>query len=214
MKKFEKFKAFTLAEILVTLMIIGIIAALTIPSLIQNTKKNEYVAGLKKASSSLNQAVSKLEIEIGPVGKTPDWKDPATFWPLFTKEFNTTKICDNGQIGCFNSDTRYLNGTSNPLTRGYSMITADGMSYDFNPTLCQVDKGISAEDMANGLGRFIVDVNGNKPPNKYGEDLFFFCLVKNKGIVPAGTDNTANCLRTGHGVDCAARVLKESAINY
>lgn len=49
---------FTLAEVLVTLMIIGVIAAMTIPSLMQNTQQQEFKAAYKKAVSMLNQAVS------------------------------------------------------------------------------------------------------------------------------------------------------------
>ena len=49
---------FTLAEVLITLMILGIIASLTIPSLIQNTQKREEVVQLKKGMSMINQAVT------------------------------------------------------------------------------------------------------------------------------------------------------------
>ena len=50
--------AFTLAEILISLMILGVIASLTIPSLIQNTQKKEQVVQLKKGLSMINQAIT------------------------------------------------------------------------------------------------------------------------------------------------------------
>ena len=50
-------KAFTLAEILITLAIIGIVAALAIPAVLANAQQQEYKTGLKKAVSVLNQAV-------------------------------------------------------------------------------------------------------------------------------------------------------------
>jgi len=53
-----KKSAFTLAEILISLMILGVIASLTIPSLIQNTQKKEQVVQLKKGLSMINQAIS------------------------------------------------------------------------------------------------------------------------------------------------------------
>ena len=53
-----KKSAFTLAEILISLMILGVIASLTIPSLIQNTQKKEQVVQIKKGLSMINQAIS------------------------------------------------------------------------------------------------------------------------------------------------------------
>ncbi len=50
--------AFTLAETLITLAVIGIIATLTLPSVISNTQQHEYKTGLKKAVSALNQAIT------------------------------------------------------------------------------------------------------------------------------------------------------------
>ena len=54
----NKKSGFTLAEVLVTLMIIGVIAAMTIPSLMQSTAQQEYKAAFKKAVSMINQAVT------------------------------------------------------------------------------------------------------------------------------------------------------------
>ena len=49
---------FTLAEVLITLMILGVIAAMTVPSLIQDTQGKEQVVLMKKGHSMLNQAVT------------------------------------------------------------------------------------------------------------------------------------------------------------
>ena len=61
-------KAFTLAEVLITLMIIGIVAALTIPSVISNYQQQEFKTGLKKAVSVLNEAI---QTNIALDGETP-----------------------------------------------------------------------------------------------------------------------------------------------
>ena len=51
-------KGFTLAEVLITLAIIGVVAALAIPSVISNSQQQEFKTGLKKAISVLNSAIS------------------------------------------------------------------------------------------------------------------------------------------------------------
>ena len=61
-------KGFTLAEVLITLAIIGVIAALTIPGVIVNTQQSEYKTGLKKAVSVLNSAI---QANIANEGETP-----------------------------------------------------------------------------------------------------------------------------------------------
>lgn len=52
-------KAFTLAEVLITLGIIGVIAALTLPGLIQGYRKKVTETALKKAYSQLSQALER-----------------------------------------------------------------------------------------------------------------------------------------------------------
>lgn len=216
----KRTNAFSLAEIVVVLMIIGVIAAMTLPTLMDTAEKKELATGLQKAHSTLTQAVSRMEIENGPVGKTRYWTKPAEFWSLFTAEMNTTKVCTGAQEGCFTSGTmKALNGNNwaEYEKRDYGVRTADGMSFSFSSTLCAADKGVSEADIKNGLGRFLVDVNGDKGPNKFGEDLYFFCLVKEKGIVPAGTDTSKSgddCYRKGNGITCAAKVLKAGKIDY
>lgn len=71
--------AFTLAEILIVLGIIGIIAALTIPTLIENVQKDVTVTKLKKSYTVLYQAVKLSEVDNGP---TVDWDIPVSRDPV------------------------------------------------------------------------------------------------------------------------------------
>ena len=68
----RKHRGFTLAEALITLVIIGVIAALTIPAILVNTEQHEYKSALKKALSALNQVI-ELNIALegyGPLEST------------------------------------------------------------------------------------------------------------------------------------------------
>ena len=56
---------FTIAEVLITLVIIGVIAAMTIPTLMNNTNKQEYVSKLKKAYATLSQATNRIIADEG-----------------------------------------------------------------------------------------------------------------------------------------------------
>ena len=64
-------KAFTLAEVLITLTIIGIIAAITIPNLMQSWKKHQVEVGVKEAYALLSNAIKMSETENG---LATEWK--------------------------------------------------------------------------------------------------------------------------------------------
>lgn len=205
---------FTLAEVLITLVIIGVVAAMTIPTLINNTKKNEYVAGLKKANSVLSQAVLKIGQNKGyPVGDYSFFRND-NFIDEFVKVVSINKKCSNF-IDCFGKndiDYKNLAGQNSGIADGKSAVTSDGQMYSYYSI--GATYGISEEDKANAIGRIVVDVNGGKGPNIIGYDTFVFYLVENKGIIPAGNVSSPNCTNSGNGWDCAGRVLKENAINY
>src|SRR5574344_186397 len=145
---FSRKKAFTLAEVLITLGIIGVVAALTIPTLIQNYQEKAIVTKLKQSMSLFNQAFKMAELENGPV---TDWgasnlsrvvkenEDGESFtsydtpentassklyMDIFTKYLKTTKYCtpEKKQF-CFASK-------ENPSdAKLYSAILANGTSF-------------------------------------------------------------------------------------
>lgn len=60
-----KKNAFTLAEVLVTLAVIGVVAAMTIPIVFANVKQSEYRTAGKKAFSIINNAVQAVSLNDG-----------------------------------------------------------------------------------------------------------------------------------------------------
>ena len=65
--RYFKLKAFTLAEVLITLGIIGVVAAMTIPTLIQNSFEKKVVSQLKETQSIISQTVRMAEEEYGDI---------------------------------------------------------------------------------------------------------------------------------------------------
>lgn len=212
------FSAFTLAEVLIVLGIIGIIAELTIPSLIANYQKTLYVTGLKKAYTTFNQALIQMAADNGCIG---DLKCTGVFASGTTQEsagdelvkyFKVTKNCKTGDgQGCFSnnvSDNYNGSGTRgdwyDSSGYGYGFITADGMAFKIGnwENNCGSDADGYSNHVTNNMTQMCaevkIDVNGPiKGPNNVGRDIFFFWITNGKGPVlyPLG------------GADCAINAL-------
>lgn len=203
-------KGFTLAEVLITLGIIGVVAAMTLPTLVQKQQEKVTVTKLKKMYSILSQAYLFAVEKNG----TPDlWgfgnrdagaenADDAEYQAsnavilknnLFAQVKNI-KICDKGlkKSECGLGDKYYYETGSvatelNSKVSALSMIDGSGIMVLVNSGNCLDVRG-TGKYLTTICGWVFVDVNGKNPPNTIGRDLFGFYLTKN-GIIPSGTQN-------------------------
>lgn len=203
----KKLKGFTLAEVLITLTIIGVVAAISIPTLISKYTKHTYVVGLKKAYSQLSNAVKMVPVSEGcPDGdlSCAGWNDYNTYEGktfsflngkrsyMISKQFKVDKLCggtDNGITStgilykCLGYDSQHdisdldLSGVAN------AFVTADGTIF-----FSSVGGIIPGDNTGSDVYQVYVDVNGPKGPNEIGRDLFsFFVGNSNPYNVPEGT---------------------------
>lgn len=147
---------FTLAEVLITLGIIGIVAAMTLPALIQKQQKKEATARLKKFYSSMQQAIILSENDNGPCGQ----------WDKVARQANedgTIKRNPQAAIEYFNRFLKpYMKVLSSEIKDEFPIVRfADGSTVKLNNGHCT---------------DFIFDVNGERKPNKEGADIFYFLL--------------------------------------
>lgn len=209
-------KAFTLAEVLVTLAIIGVVAAMTIPSLISNTQGKQYKVAVKKNFSVINQAIKEMAIENnGSMTNICTADVNNCLLSKFTEHISTAKTCAHYHVygECINNyeDLKLLNGTpgfsmaKNAINGHAGLITNDGTSLVF--TFSTPDCNVPAPD-GKICGYLHMDVNGLKGPNTLGIDLFSFYIAKNE-LLPFGFRNEAwlDCDRAGEGDGCAKFVL-------
>ena len=121
----NKKHGFTLAEILISLLILGVIASLTIPSLIQNTHKKEEIVKVKKGLSMINQAISMNYSLTGQ--KLNEIENMASFVDMLKKRLSVTEAVTSG-------DTMSYIKTQDGLT--YVFLNMDGYSSNisFNPS--------------------------------------------------------------------------------
>ena len=214
-----KINGFTLAEVLIALVVIGIVSAITIPSLINKTNNEEAVSKLKKTYSTLSQATNQIIAEEGTSkASVGGWADNSEHvYQLYKSRLNNTKECGN-TTKCFDQikdvgykrldgkgfDTAWVEGS---LTR--RLILADGVQITFlhKSDTCEFD----TYSRTNRCVEIGVDVNGAKKPNTWGRDAFRFAIT-DKGLQPYGCD--IDCIEQGGGSLCACKVLRESAINY
>ena len=198
---------------MVTLVIIGVIAAITVPTVIQNTQKQEFVSGLKKSYAVLSQATNMIIAENGSPKKSDEnditWANTSDdLFNMYKKHLNNAKEC--GQAGgCWSyaarGELKKLDGRTDDnwdKSSVRNLILADGtyvMMWTVNLTAC------------NPCAWMHVDVNGDKKPNTIGRDVFSFLLREN-GLLPSSA-NDCNTT-TGRGLGCTAKVLREGEMNY
>lgn len=199
--KFDMRKqAFTLAEILITLVVIGVVAALTIPSLMNNTKNEANIAALKKFYSTMNQALVKIaDKDCGTPGNLKEcFSTHQDFENAIANQFKLNKNCNydknencwapvNDNFDGSGSETDFDSASDSAL----SFITLDSMSVilstNFNTCSFHGGSNVNAP-IYNMCGTLNVDVNGIKPPNRAGIDVFMFYITSNKSplIYPRG----------------------------
>ena len=211
--------AFTLAEVLITLGIIGVVAAMTMPSLIQNYQEKATVTKLKKCYSLVSQAyVSILNDEGG--SDTLQAGDDLEMMEKFGKYLKYQKTCGRNK-GCFPNVT-YKSVTGNGYSKWEDDTTYRSRAILTDGTLIMFNFNALVNNSDNFYAQIYVDINGFKGPNQLGRDFFYFYISPEK-IVPAGAKAleeknedqkfTKNCIQQ-NGYACAAWVIYNENMDY
>ena len=170
---------FTLAEVLITLGIIGIVAALTIPGLITKCKEMQYRVTYKKVCSSLNQAMKYaqeddgIDLTLGNTISLPNSSGGVTLHTsnvgeifkyisryykatttCFDKNADKCWVCEKGEAGYISNGAPDWLGCRKS---SYAFIDANGVAYYL---------------YSNSEFPILIDVNGNRKPNQLGRDRF------------------------------------------
>lgn len=221
-------KAFTLAEVLITLGIIGIVATMTIPNLIFKYRKSVSVAKLKRTYSTLQQALIRTLADSGGYnyvnfsdGNTQSMID---WYEHYLKPNLKVQADCIDTPGCWHTSgvTKQLNGDVALWDNGARGIGSNIIVFKTLDNVMVNLDGASAGDIASlfGVNANIsglvvhVDVNGNDGPNVVGRDIFVF-VYNNSIFVPAGNDKTAeeveqDCSDTGRGYYCFSYILRNN----
>ena len=169
-KFYKKTLAFTLAETLIVMGVIGVVAALTLPNLNQSTGNKEKVAKLQKIYSNLNDALGRAEVVYGP---TDTWCTGLTeancqkrHFERITEFMKFSKQCTVSTcLGKFDT------GSSGGQSLQYGVILNDGATI-----------GIRCSS-TSGWCDIYVDLDGlNKGANKHGVDYFKFGYGPSRGV--------------------------------
>ena len=167
----KKQTAFTLAEVLITLGVIGVVAAVTMPTLVKNYQKKETVSRLKRAYSEIQQVIKMSELEHGEinswgVASTATAEEHRKYLDEnFIKYFKPLKKCMPASKDCFNAFVEVF------PEKYVSFISQNGMSY-----LLWIHNSGSG-------GWLYVDIDGpNKGKNASGKDIFGFIMQFDKNF--------------------------------
>ena len=222
---------------MVTLGIIGIVAALTLPNLIANHREKETVVRLKKAYSTLSNAYTMILNDYGSPStwhfssfEEDSWQDVAI---LFSKYIKNIHVCEQTEYfsgRCFSRGDRkdLLNNSLGEMQSNAALVSSDGMVYRF---VHQVNASSIKDNICgyfasnNYCFNITVDINGNKGPNRWGFDTFVFEAGQDR-IIPRGAlgsygqnlcdPDSSDSVAPGwqNGSACSAWVLQEGNLDY
>lgn len=172
------FNGFTLAEVLITLGIIGIVAAITIPILTNQIQDSQFKTAYKKAYSVACQAWQKAYSENLLLSRS-NISDAANVqnFQAFKAEFDIAKDCGTSTYNCWSNDGN----------KWANLYPTDNDAQAF------VDKSGMVWTQPYGWhGYIFVDVNGSQKPNKWGKDRFPFTTYVNGSESNAGIPDSVH----------------------
>ena len=211
----NKKAAFTLAEVLITIGIIGVVSAMTIPNLIQKNQKRIIEANIKEDYSIIQQVIRQNEAN--DIDIVSEFKDLDTqflktwFETYFAPYMKYNRICYD-TAGCWQDrgPNKALSGVSVAYDYGAkgigdSIITVklnNGSNLNFNVWGGENWKRFGVRN-SKPLTIFI-DANGDSPPNVFGKDIYVMVYTAETGLVYAGYHKTdseinQNCSKNATG---------------
>lgn len=213
-------KGFTLSEILITLGVIGIVAAMTIPNLLQKNFERQAITKLRETQSIIAQAIRMSEEEYGDVSG----------WQLTGADTHSAEIIANNlkpflkiATDCGVNDEKYACVTKN----SYKQLRGQNHGTYYDRTDCYKIALLNGSSIwwrgpkeSSRYITFWIDVNGKTLPNMYGKDLFVFVYeTGSNSIKPLGSSQSddyweTSCNKTGTGFGCAYYVLQNNNMNY
>lgn len=177
-KKYHK--AFTLSEVLITLGIIGIVAAMTLPILITKYKKEVTAIRAKQAYGIISQAIKLSEAENGEVKYWEEefpnkgLENTDLYMKKFLLPYMKANFCGEGNgVAAKCGATVSVAGQTYILVNGVSAAFAPSASVYFPINILYV----------------VIDINGPKKPNQLGYDQFYFRYIPEKGFAPYGIES-------------------------
>jgi len=189
--------AFTLAEVLVTLGIIGVVSAMTIPTLMQGYQKKVYSTQLKKVYTEMSQALYKVVNDNNALNLSEAGVyNQATVQSFTSKYFNMIKNCGISGANCFASRYRYINNNSANLaapTGQSCFVNASGAAICMTTSLITID--VNAQEGPNIVGRDYYQIYLNNDGKLYGSD--------------GGANTETNC-KNGSPTYCTFSIMNNS----
>ena len=211
----KKRAAFTLAEVLITLGIIGVVAAMTMPALITNYKYMVLQNQLKTAYSDLNQAAKMFQVHNGmSMSEYASGVRPELAMREFQKEFNIVKKSDlvwdstdneGNNIGAAPYKWTDITGTRTAV----SNCDTAGFFWDTQGRVLSID---DSPQLGENGPKVCIDINGEKAPNRLGVDFFIFMFTTDGYVIPWGQEHKNNPSCTSHTNNCS--IIPEDYCKY
>lgn len=217
-------KGFTLAEILIVLAVIGVVMAITVPTVTKSYEAASYKASFEYAFAFVSRSIKKMNFEEGKL-PTADNYPSNTFKPSYIKYVKLLKDCGMGHgdravtgkgapcvpvkdaDGSINYENFANYKTYNSKANVYSWPLDDGQFILLNGMYVFIENNVASIYVS-------LDINGYvEKPNMWGYDLFTFQLMRDGTVRPMGasgtdyTDKNTYCSKTStnnlNGIACA-----------
>ena len=212
---------FTLAEVLITLGVIGVVSAMTLPVLINDIQGRQLQSALKKSYSTISQALDMYYVE--------NWERFVTsnqsriLKPILIKYIKNVRDCGYGtdEKSCIDAYNKRCYDTFKDIYRNFNGTNSmDGQLFDDGQFVINDGSLVMIENMSNSFNNFIsIDVNGyRKRPNRLGQDVFMFQIMPDGKLLPMGMEGTTYdkntyCSLTStnnmNGAGCTVKALSE-----
>ncbi len=237
-------KGFTLAEVLITLGVIGVIASVTLPALKADLDRNIWSQSLKANLSIMKSAMEQMKAK----EDVDDLRDTVLWSDVVSKEVNASssdEVIDSvkEQMDKYFKIEKISLGMPTDVSIHTLRLASDSTMDNYIRFYLANSSAINLvfypasytanckKDFCNPVADLFLDVNADKGPNVYGKDIYRFYIAENGNIYPYGSEAVADydesavlwnsengCAGkspSGDGIACAARVIEDDySINY